>query len=66
MQSIKSTTVTVIMSEQDALLLAGAIADAWSGLSEYRWDGCPYNWRADGSTLTKLYNTIKPADWGSL
>ena len=66
MKVTRYETVTITMSGSDALRLAEAIADAMSGLSEQKWNGFSYNWRADGSQLTKLYNVLKPADWGYL
>jgi hypothetical protein len=66
MKVTRDETVTITLSGSDALRLAEAIADGMSGLREYMWNGFPYNWRADPGNLTKLYNAIKPADWGSL
>jgi hypothetical protein len=66
MKVTRDETVTITMSGSDALRLAEAIADAMSGLSEQKWNGFCYNWRADGRNLTKLYNALKPADWGTM
>jgi hypothetical protein len=62
----REEVVTITLSGSEALRLAEALADAMSGLSELRWEGFAYNWRADGTNLIKLYNIIKPAEWGSL
>jgi hypothetical protein len=66
MKVTRDETVTITMSGLDALRLAEAIVDAMSGLREQKWDGFSYNWRADGSQLTRLYNVLKPADWGTM
>lgn len=65
MKLTSATEHTLTLTDDDRREIAEALAEALDELYGPQ-AGLPYNWRSNPHVLEELYETLKPAGWGSL